>query len=249
MLAIDMRAGIHTLTIDRPAQHNPLDDATLEEILAALEAARVAAAHAVVLTGAGLRAFSAGSDIKEMATQTPQERLAHTALGQRLGVAIESHPAPVIAAIEGYCLGGGLELSLACDIRIAGAGAVFGLPELAISALPAWGGTYRLTRAVGLARAKEIALFSRRIDALEACEWGLISEVVDEGGSLARALEMAQAFDQIDQATTARLKTLLNMGAEASAAASTQLELFADEIQTASPAFDAQSRAFGRNAS
>jgi enoyl-CoA hydratase/carnithine racemase len=248
MLAVDTTAGIHTLTIDRPAQRNPLDDATLEAVVTALQAARATAARAIVLTGAGLLAFSAGSDIKEMAGQTPAERLAHTALGQQVGAAIEAHPAPVIAAIEGYCLGGGLELALACDVRLAGAGAIFGLPELAISALPSWGGTYRLSRTVGLARAKEIALFGRRVDAHEAHAWGLVSEVVEEGGALSRALEMARGFDRIEPATTARLKALLNLGSEAGAALATQLELFADEIQTASPGFDEQARAFGADA-
>jgi enoyl-CoA hydratase/carnithine racemase len=246
MLVIEAADGIHTLTIDRASQRNALDDATLDEILDALASARAAGARAIVLTGAGSQAFSAGSDIKEMAGQTPEQRLEHTALGQRVAAAIEAHPAPVLAAIDGYCLGGGLEIALACDLRIAGAGAVFGLPELQISALPAWGGTYRLGRAVGIARAKELALFGRRISAQEAREWGLVAEVAEDGGAVPRATAIARGFESIEPRTTARLKALLNLGQDAGAAVAGHLEMLADEIQTATPAFDEQAAAFSR---
>jgi enoyl-CoA hydratase len=246
VLAIEAAAGIHTLTIDRSSQRNALDDATLQEILDALAAARAGAARAIVLTGSGHQAFSAGSDIKEMALQTPEERLDHTALGQRVASAIETHPAPVIAAIDGYCLGGGLEIALACDLRVAGAGAVFGLPELQISALPSWGGTYRLGRVVGIARAKEVAMFGRRLGAEEAREWGLVSEVVEEGGAVRRATELAAGFETIEPRTAARLKRLLNLGPDAGSAVAGQLEMLADEIQTATPGFDEQAAAFTR---
>ena len=149
-LLYEVADKVATITINRERQRNALDDATLFKLRDALETAKRGGFGAIVLKGAGLKAFSAGSDIKEMAIQSQAEQINHTELGQEIGDFIERHPAPVIAAIEGYCLGGGLEMSLACDLRIAGAAASLGLPEVRnLSALPSWGGTVRLPRIVG----------------------------------------------------------------------------------------------------
>lgn len=247
-MAIEIRdePRVRTVVIDRPARRNALDDATLTALLGAVEGAPRAGAAAVVVTGAGTTAFSAGSDIKELVEQDLAERIAHTELGHRVADAIEQSPAIVIAAIEGYCLGGGLELALACDLRVVGAGAVLALPEVQINALPSWGGTFRLSRLVGLGRAKDLVLVGRRLDAQAAVACGLAGEMVAEGAALDRSLELArQLTSAADSATTARAKALLNAGYGASAQVGRQLELFADSIQLASGAFDESFRAFG----
>ena len=129
-LLFEIDRKVATLTINRERRRNALDDTTLFKMREALEAAKRERVGAIVLTGAGTTAFCAGSDIKELASQSQDEKIAHTELGQSIADLIEQHPAPVIAAIEGYCLGGGLEMAMACDLRIAGAGATlatFGL--------------------------------------------------------------------------------------------------------------------------
>ena len=143
-LSLDVVDRIACLTITREQVRNALNDETLGRLKASLESLAPPNVAAIVMRGAGLKAFSAGSDIKELASQSLKDRIAHTDLGHALGDVIEQHPCPVIAAIEGYCLGGGLEIALSCDYRIAGAKASFGLPEVALGALPSWGGTVRL---------------------------------------------------------------------------------------------------------
>ena len=247
-LRVERDGGVVALTIAREARRNALDDATLVALRAALEAAARDGVAAVVLAGAGTKAFSAGSDLKELAAQTHAERLAHTALGQRLADQIEELPCAVIAAIEGYCLGGGLELALACDLRIAGAGAQLGLPEVQASALPSWGGTHRLPRLVGMARAKQVALFGRRLSAEEALDWGLVAEVLPSGQARARALEIGASLAEVDRRTFARAKALLAAGQAAPGRIGNQLEYLADDAQLASDAFDARARGFGSRA-
>jgi enoyl-CoA hydratase/carnithine racemase len=244
-LQIHDEAGVRTVVIQREARRNALDDATLEALLGAVTGAPAAGAGAIVLTGAGTTAFSAGSDIKELAGQTLAERIAHTDLGHRVADAIEGSPAVAIAAIEGYCLGGGLELALACDLRIVGEGAVLGLPEVQINALPSWGGTFRLARVVGLGRAKDLVLVGRRLDAPTAVAYGLAGELVPAGAALDRARAIARGLVDPDAATAQRAKALLNAGYGAPAAVGRQLELFADSLQLASGAFDESFRSFG----
>ena len=245
-LRITTAGKVRTITVNRPERRNALDDATLMALRDAIETANRDGAAAIVWTGAGTVSFCAGSDIKELAAQSVPERIAHTALGQAVGDAIEDSAAVVIAAIEGYCLGGGLELALACDLRIVGATATMGLPEVQINALPSWGGTFRLGRVAGLARAKELAIFGRRLDATEAVAWGLASEQVAEGAALARATEVARALTDVsDAATIARAKGLLNAGFGADSRTGRHLELYADAAQLTSPAFEQSFGSFG----
>src|SRR5439155_3275146 len=149
----------------------------------------VRSSRAVVLAGSG-RAFSAGADISEFSDATPAGILAYY---HELGSVYElvaALPQPTIAAIHGYCLGGGFELALACDFRIADSSAVFGLPEVSIGILPSSGGTHRLVRLVGPARARELLLLRDRVPADEALRLGTITEVVEEGRALERAREI-----------------------------------------------------------
>jgi len=146
---------------------------------------------------------------------------------------IEEHPCLVVAAIEGYALGGGLELALACDLRVAGEGAQFGLPEVTKGMLPSWGGTFRLTRAIGLARAQAVLLGGVRLTAAEALAAGLIMRVVEEGGAARVATDLAASLASgSTRDTYARAKALLLAGVHADSALGSTLELLAESIQS-----------------
>ena len=191
-ILIERDGSVLTLALNRPDKLNAIDGAMLDalgEALAAIE--RAPEVRAVILTGAG-RAFSAGADIKEWTALTPLEfgrswGLRGHALFDRLAVL----PPPVIAAINGSAFGGGLELALCTDIRIASGEARLGLPEVTIAALPGWGGTQRLPRLIGPGRAKHMILSGQPIDAARAEAWGLVSEVVAPDALLVRAKELA----------------------------------------------------------
>ena len=178
------------VTIDRADQLNALSFALLRQLAAALEALDAdEACHCIVLTGAGDRAFAAGADIHELAGQTPASLLRgdeFTAWDRiaRIGT-------PIVAAVRGYALGGGCELAMSCDIIVAGDDAQFGQPEIRIGVMPGAGGTQRLTRAVGKAKAMEAILTGRTIPAREAERIGLVTTVVPAEDTLGAALELA----------------------------------------------------------
>jgi enoyl-CoA hydratase len=184
--------AILTLTLNRPDKLNAIDGAmldALDELLGDIERDR--AFRAVILTGAG-RAFSAGADIKEWTALTPLEFGRSWGLrGHALFDRLAALPPPVIAAINGIAFGGGLELALCADVRIASEQARLGLPEVTIAALPGWGGTQRLPRLIGAGRAKHMILTGQPIDAARAESWGLVSEVVAADALPARARELA----------------------------------------------------------
>jgi len=171
-------AGVATITIDRPDRLNALDGATLESLLGALADAEAADARAIVLEGAGDDAFAAGADIPEMAEYGPAEAHAYADLGHDVTRAIETFPAPVIAALGGYALGGGLELALACDLRVAAESAVLGQTETDLGIVPGWGGTQRLPRLVGDETARRLIYFGDRIDGEDAYDLGLVGDLV-----------------------------------------------------------------------
>ncbi|HWA46288.1 MAG TPA: enoyl-CoA hydratase/isomerase family protein [Hypericibacter adhaerens] len=242
---LEIHDRVACLTINRERSRNALNDEALGRLKASLENLAPPAVAAIVIRGAGLKAFSAGSDIKELASQSLKDRIAHTDLGHALGDAIEQHPCPVIAAIEGYCLGGGLEIASACDYRIAGAGAVLGLPEVALNALPSWGGTIRLPRIVGVARARELVLFGRRLTAEEAMSWSLVNRVVPQGEAFAAAVALAkETFGNTDPGIVSIAKGLLTHGTGASTRTARHLELLADMSVLASEAMDQGVKAF-----
>jgi enoyl-CoA hydratase len=234
-LQVTIDGNVCVAVIAREHRLNAVDDNILEGLLAVVGRVNAREVTAVVLTGSGTKSFSSGSDIKELADQSPEQRLAHTALGNRLLNEIEESPGLFVAAVEGYCLGGGLELALACDLRIAGRGSIFGLPEVRISALPTWGGTYRLGRTVGAGRAKEVVLFNRRLSSDEALAWGLVSEVVDTGKACERAVDaVAAAVASTDRLTLATAKSLMHHSYGLSARTAGHLEYLADLRQSAS---------------
>jgi enoyl-CoA hydratase len=190
-LKLDVAERIATVTVNRPDKLNALNDATMVELGRAVEHVRADDAIAgVIVTGAG-RAFVAGADIAELRAKTQQEAHALARRGQEVFRRLETSPKPVVAAVNGFALGGGCELAMACHVRFASEGAKFGQPELKLGVIPGYGGTQRLTRLVGRGRALQLLLTGELIDAAEAYRIGLVNRVVSGGESVvdaARAL-------------------------------------------------------------
>jgi enoyl-CoA hydratase/carnithine racemase len=191
-LRIDRRDGVELWTIDGEARRNSITLALLAALRAELaRAAEDRSLRVVVLTGAGDKAFCAGADLKERASMTADDVHAfHAGLRAALG-AIQALPQPVVAALNGAALGGGLELALACDLRLAAEGAILGLPEVSLGIIPGGGGTQRLARLVGVARAKDLVLTARRIPAAEALAMGLVGHVAPGARLLEEAFTLA----------------------------------------------------------
>jgi enoyl-CoA hydratase len=186
-------AGIDLLTVNRPEALNALNSATLDEIEAALS--RVAAddaARVLLVTGAGKKAFVAGADIAEMRGATVGEAREFSEKGMRVMHALEALPVPAVALVNGYALGGGCELALACDWILAADDAVFGSPEVNLGVLPGWGGTLRLSRRIGTARALELVTTARPVRAREAVAMGLASAICPAARLRAEGLELAR---------------------------------------------------------
>ena len=184
-VTLERRGAVGILTIDRDSRLNALSRATLFALgRLGRELVLDSSVRAIVVTGAGTRAFCAGADLKERQGMTLEDVRVQVGLYRsELGV-LDASPKPVVAAINGVALGGGLELALVCDLRIAAAHAQLGLPETGLGIIPGAGGTQRLPRVVGEARAAEMICLGRRLSALEALDWGLVNRVVPEGGEL-----------------------------------------------------------------
>ena len=177
-LKVSMEGRIALVTIDRQVVLNALNTAVVRELQEFFDGAvSDDAIGAILLTGAGEKAFVAGADIAEMRERDPQEAKQFSREGQRLTSTIESLPKPVIAAVNGYALGGGTELALACHLRFASENAMFGLPEVSLGIFPGWGGTQRLPRLIGRARATEMIISAEKIDAETAREYGLVNRI------------------------------------------------------------------------
>jgi enoyl-CoA hydratase/carnithine racemase len=184
-IAVSQRGSVVVWTMDRPDRMNALSRATLLAIgKLAREVATNASIRAIVITGSGDKAFCAGADLKERATMTENEVRTQLDLYRSELAPVDRCDKPVIAAINGTALGGGLELALACDLRVAAVHAVLGLPETSLGIIPAAGGTQRLPRIIGEARAKEMILLGRRLTASEALAWGLVNRVTPPGKSV-----------------------------------------------------------------
>ena len=194
-LVLTIDGAVATVTITRPKVLNALNAATLTELGEAMRALQQdAAVRAVVLTGAGEKAFVAGADINELATLTPDAAKAHAELGQGVFDLIEHLGKPVIAAVNGFALGGGCELAMACTVRLAADSAKFGQPEVKLGLTPGFAGTQRLPRLVGKGRAMELILGGGTIDAAEAYRIGLVNRVVPAASLAAEARALAEAW-------------------------------------------------------
>ena len=228
--------GVALVTLDRPEVLNALDSETLRQLMEALESLdRDDRVRAIVITGAGERAFAAGADIKEMADATPVSlTIANTfARWER----IRRIRNPIVAAVRGYALGCGCELAMACDMIVAADDAVFGQPEIRIGVIPGAGGTQRLTRALGKARAMELILTGAQLPAAEAAAHGLVSRVVAREQTLPTALELAAEIAAMPPLAVMAAKEAVNRAYELSLEAGLEFErrnfflLFATEDQ------------------
>jgi len=212
--------GVATITVNRPDSLNALNVPTLHALQDAVEEAEAEDARVLVLTGAGDDAFIAGADISYMQDMDPQEAHEYAELGHDLTATIESFPAPVVAAINGYAFGGGMEIALACDLRVASEQAVLGQTEIDLGIIPGWGGTQRLPRLVGDETARRLIYFGDRLDATDAYEEGLVGDVVahdelddhvaDLAGDL--AAQPATALSAAKEALNQSAQTSLDAG-------------------------------------
>lgn len=221
-LLLDVSDGVATLTFHRPKALNALNEATLKEVKAALiwiehhasgkEGANVRgeAVDVVIVTGSGEKSFIAGADILEMKDKSHEEGEAFARLGQGVSRALELLPQPVIAAVNGFALGGGCEMAISCDFILASENAVFGQPEVALGIIPGFGGSVRLARFVGQPRARELIYTGRKIKAAEALRIGLANEVVAPADLLKRAKEIAQEIRKNSPMAVAKSKRLMN---------------------------------------
>jgi enoyl-CoA hydratase len=206
---VDRDDAIAIVTVERPEAMNALDRPTLGELRDRLEElARDVSAGVVVLTGAGEKAFVAGADIKYMSGLGVEEAKEWGGLGHRCGQLLETMPKPTIAAINGFALGGGCELALACDLRYAATAAKLGQPEINLGIIPGWGGTQRLARTCGLGVAKELILTGRLVDADEALRIGLVNGVGDP--VLEKALKVGRLLASKSPLALAAAKRALN---------------------------------------
>jgi enoyl-CoA hydratase len=204
-------ARLAELRIEREARRNSLDNPALEAVIKSVDLIAASDVSACVVSSEGEKAFCAGSDLKALVAYEMRDKVHHTRLFQKAMAAIDEAPCATIAAIEGFCLGGGLELALGCDRRIASSEAVFGFPEISVGALPTGGGTLRAPRAIGLARAREMLVFAERMDSDAALEAGLISEVCAPGSARDRAIEIGGEYaSKITSESVALLKDLIH---------------------------------------
>jgi enoyl-CoA hydratase len=212
MIDVERDAGTAIVTVNRPDAMNALDLEHAESLrdalvgLASEETARV-----VVLTGAGEKAFIAGADIKYMQGLTVLEARRWGELGHACGSLLETMPKPTIAAINGYALGGGCELALACDLRLASSNARIGQPEIDLGILPGWGGSVRLARTTTLGFAKAMILTGRPVDAAEALQHGLVNAVYEPGELREKTLELCRGLEAKSPVALAYAKEAVNL--------------------------------------
>jgi enoyl-CoA hydratase len=208
----DVGGGVVVVTVNRPEALNALDLEHASLLRDGLEAAAADEdVRALVLTGAGERAFVAGADIKYMQGLSVLEAREWGALGHRCAELLETMPKPTIAAINGFALGGGCEMALACDLRLAATTAKLGQPEINLGILPGWGGSQRLARTTTLGYAKELVLTGRTVDAEEALAHGLVNAVHEPGDLLPRARELAAELASKSPLALAAAKEAMNL--------------------------------------
>ena len=220
--------GIHLLTVNRPKALNALNSDTLDEIGAAIVAVgRDPAARVLLVTGAGDKAFVAGADIAQMQAFGPAEAQAFSEQGNRTFRLLEQLPVPALALVNGYALGGGCELALACDWIVASERAAFGQPEVNLGVVASFGGTQRLPRLIGRARAIELLVTGRMVKAEEALRIGLANQVVAPGQLLPTGLELARTIAAKGPVAVRLTKQIVQRGQDMDLANACQQEAFA----------------------
>ena len=211
---VDGAVGI--ITINRPKALNALNEDVLNELEQAFDAVDLSVVRCLILTGAGEKSFVAGADIGAMSTMTKAEGTAFGKKGNDIFLKIEKFPIPVIAAINGFALGGGCEISMSCDIRICSENALFGQPEVGLGITPGFGGTQRLARLVGAGMAKQLIYTARNIDAAEAKRIGLVNEVYPLADLMPAAKKMAAGIAGNAPIAVRACKKAINEGLQVS---------------------------------
>lgn len=194
MIELSFIDDLAVLTLNRPHVHNALSFEVLELLDARLDEVQASTARCLIVTGAGPKAFCAGADILELSNRTLEQELDGTLKGQRVISRLETLRQPSIALVNGYALGGGCELALACTFRLATPNARFGLPEVKLGLVPGYGGTQRLSRLIGVSRALEVMMSGRFVEAEEALRVGLVNRIVDAGHAFEEAKAFARQF-------------------------------------------------------
>lgn len=230
----DIQGAVAVLTIDRPKALNALNPEVLADLKAAFEGLDQNAVRCVVLTGAGDKSFVAGADIGAMSTMTKAEGEAFGKLGNDIFLMIESFPLPVIAAINGFALGGGNELAMSCDIRLCSDNAVFGQPEAGLGITPGFGGTQRLARLVGMGMAKQMVYSALNIKADEALRIGLVNAVYPQAELMENAVKLAAKIARNAPIAVRNCKKAINDGISLPIAegAAVEEKLFGDCFET-----------------
>ena len=219
--------GIATVKINRPDKYNAMNTEVAKELITIFnELDKDDTVKVIILTGEGDKAFSAGADIAYMSTITPIESETYAKTGHLLTSTVENCSKPTIAAINGFALGGGCELALSCDIRIAADTAKMGQPEVTIGVCPGWGGTQRLQRIVGIAKAKELIYTGRQVKADEAKEIGLVNQVVELSKLAEEANNMAKMIVQNSAMAVRMSKIAINKGRNSDIDTGLALELY-----------------------
>lgn len=213
-LKVEDRGAIRLVTIDRPDALNALNAQVVDELTTLLEATAKADVRGLLLTGGG-RAFVAGADIAAMAQMSPDAALRFAGRGHAVGEMLQALPIPTCAAVNGFALGGGCELALACDFIYASTKAKFGQPEIKLGVIPGFGGTQRLLRRVGNAVARELVYTGKMVDAQEALRIGLVNAVFEPGDLMAKTRETATTIAGMAPIAMAEAKRVLLQGEDA----------------------------------
>jgi enoyl-CoA hydratase len=225
VLQLENRNGVLWSTVNRPDKLNALNRKVMEELEAVVvSAAGDSAVKAIVITGAGEKAFVAGADIAEFVGLSAAEAHTLSRRGQRVFSLIEGLTKPVIAAVNGFALGGGCELALACHMRVAATTARFGQPEVKLGLIPGYGGTQRLPRLIGRGRAFEVLLTGKMVDAATAKTWGLVNRVVEPADLDGAAQELAEEMIVMSPVAVMRCLEAVRSGAELSLERGLELE-------------------------
>ncbi len=230
----EVEGAVAVLTINRPKALNALNSAVLDEINATLDGIDLNTVRALIITGAGEKSFVAGADIAEMSTLTKAEGEAFGKKGNDVFRKIETLPIPVIAVVNGFALGGGCEISMACDIRICSENAVFGQPEVGLGITPGFGGTQRLARTVGVGMAKQLIYTARNIKSAEALRIGLVNAVYPIDELMPAAKKMASIIASNAPIAVRNCKKAINDGLQVDIDKAVEIEekLFGDCFET-----------------
>ena len=235
-IILEMDGPVATITLNRPKSLNALNTEVINELFHAAEAVEANdAVRVLILTGSGDKAFAAGADITELAELNTLQAKFFVANGHNTMARFQSLPIPVIAAVNGFALGGGLELALSCDFIYASENAKFGLPEITLGLIPGFGGTQRLARIIGKNMAKEMIFTGKMIHAAEALGLGIVNQVVPPGELMETVRKTAQSMAAKGRASLCMAKQTINQGLDVDLATACRMEIDAFALCIASP--------------